>query len=541
MLTKLGPFQILEVIGRGGMGTVYRGIDPMIGRPVAVKVIRLVGYYDNDEQEWLRDRLFREARAAGSLSHPSIVTIYQVGEEQDVAYIAMEFVDGPSLESILAADGPRDKTTLCRILCEAGAALDYAHRRGLVHRDIKPANIMLTASGLTKVTDFGIAKTMLGQTATKTGMILGTPFYMSPEQIRGKTLDGRSDQFALAVIAYEIFTGRKPFEADQLTSVCYQIIHEEPLSPEDVSPGVGGELAAVVKRGLAKDADARYASCSEFAEALQAAALHTPARPRPPKPEPVETPASNPVETVTQFSRAEVARPSKVWIKRAIWAVCAVFVALALAALWALNGTLPKEKLRSELVHAPLTVASDPRPAIPVIPRAGTLSSEAGRAGGQVRAGRAKSKPLGESPAEPEKAEPVEHLKEMPVESRPSTAKAIVVWTGHVPVNGLLTIAGASASLGSLSGTLPRSPGVVEIYPAEVSSAGLTVFNFDPRYIDRTTTTTPRGTATFVFDPRHATDIVTFEYPSAQNNWERLVISIRNPKISACMIEWRSE
>ena len=154
----------------------------------------------------------------------------------------------------------------------------------------------------------------------------------------------------------------------------------------------------MVKRGLAKDADARYASCSEFAEALQAAALHASARPRPPKPEPVETPASNPVETVPQFSRAEVARPSKVWIKRAIWAVCVIFVAMALAALWALNSTLPMEKLRSELVHAPLTVASDPRPAIPVIPRAGTLSSEAGRAGGQVRAGRAKSKPWASLP-----------------------------------------------------------------------------------------------------------------------------------------------
>jgi serine/threonine protein kinase len=200
VLTKLGPFQILEVIGRGGMGTVYRGIDPIIGRAVAVKIIRLVGYHDSDEQEWLRDRLFREARAAGSLCHPNIVTIYQVGEEQDLAYIAMEFVDGATLESVLVTEGAKDKAMLCRILCETAAALDYAHRRGLVHRDIKPTNIMLTGSGQTKVTDFGIAKTMLGQTATKTGMVLGTPFYMSPEQIRGTKLDGPSDQFALAAV-----------------------------------------------------------------------------------------------------------------------------------------------------------------------------------------------------------------------------------------------------------------------------------------------------------------------------------------------------
>src|SRR6476469_8761579 len=147
------------------MGTVYRGIDPILGRPVAIKVIRLLGYNDNEEQAWLRDRLFREARAAGSLCHPSIVTIYHVGEEQDVAYIAMEFVDGPNLQQIMAAEGPKDKTMLCRILVEAAAALDYAHKRGLVHRDIKPANIMVTAAGMTKVTDFGIAKTSLGQTA----------------------------------------------------------------------------------------------------------------------------------------------------------------------------------------------------------------------------------------------------------------------------------------------------------------------------------------------------------------------------------------
>jgi serine/threonine protein kinase len=218
MLTKLGPFQILEVIGRGGMGTVYRGLDPIIGRPVAVKVIRLLGYNDGDEQTWLRDRLFREARAAGSLSHPSIVTIYQVGEDQDVAYIAMEFVDGPTLQEKMKE--PVDKVMICRILCETAAALDHAHKCGLVHRDIRPANIMVTASGATKVTDFGIAKANLSQTATQTGVILGTPFYMSPEQIRGSPPDGRSDQFALAVIAYEVFTGRKPFQAEHPTSVC---------------------------------------------------------------------------------------------------------------------------------------------------------------------------------------------------------------------------------------------------------------------------------------------------------------------------------
>ncbi len=364
MLTKLGPFEILEVIGRGGMGTVYRGIDPIIGRPVAIKVIRLLGYNDNEEQEWLRDRLFREARAAGSLCHPGIVTIYHVGEEQDVAYIAMEFVDGQNLQQIIAAQGTRNKPMLCQVLLETAAALDYAHKRGLVHRDIKPANIMVTASGVTKVTDFGIAKTNLGQTATKTGMILGTPFYMSPEQIRGKALDGRSDQFALAVIAYEIVTGRKPFESEQMTSVCYQIIHEEPLSPEDVNPGVGGELAAVIKRGLAKEADLRYPTCTAFAAALLAAVREPEEREtvafKVAAPSPVSTPADIPPPPA---SRPVVAPRRKARRQPMILALVALGVVIA--AIWVGFKREPRTPATLPLsTQQPAGISAKPSPTI---------------------------------------------------------------------------------------------------------------------------------------------------------------------------------
>ncbi|MBS1830230.1 MAG: serine/threonine protein kinase [Acidobacteria bacterium] len=286
MLSSIGPFQILEEIGRGGMGTVYRGIDPMIGRPVAIKIIRLLGYNDAEEQAWLRSRLFREARAAGRLCHPGIVTIYQVGEERDLAYIAMEFVDGLSLAALLEANPAPDPAHLRRILLEVAEALDYAHARGLVHRDIKPENIMLTTAGVAKVTDFGIAKTMLGQTgastrmATRDGAMAGTPLYMSPEQIRGRELDGRSDQFALAVIAYRIFTGRVPFAAEHITGVCYQIIHEEPPAAEEICPGIGPHISAVLQRGLAKDPRDRFPTCTEFVRALEA----TPVKPAPRKP-----------------------------------------------------------------------------------------------------------------------------------------------------------------------------------------------------------------------------------------------------------------
>lgn len=543
MLTKLGPFEILEVIGRGGMGTVYRGIDPIIGRPVAIKVIRLLGYNDSEEQAWLKDRLFREARAAGGLCHPGIVTIYHVGEEQDVAYIVMEFVDGPNLQEIMANEGLKDKDKLCRVLLESAAALDYAHKRGLVHRDIKPANIMVTASGITKVTDFGIAKTNLGQTATKTGMILGTPFYMSPEQIRGKALDGRSDQFALAVIAYEIVTGRKPFAAEQMTSVCYQIIHEEPLSAKDVNPGVGAEVAAVVKRGLAKEADARYATCTEFAEALLAAvrlpeqretaALTGVAQPvsAPPiseQPEKTAPPTSAPFVAARDQSR-----------NRLMLAGAALVVVAA--GLWLMGHK------KEPAVPEPPPV-SDLRPT-PIISGGQSPSSAVASQPVEIAAAPSPRAPI--VPAQPTPAaatdefkpsiEPAQESKPAPNGGKKSSAqKGLAIWTGHLAASGLLTIDGARASVGSLTSALPGRPVTIQVYPAESTGTGLTVFTSDSQYATAATINTPRGPATFTFDPRHATDIVLFEAPSAQNNWEHLVLRV-NRKVSACVIEWSAE
>lgn len=268
MLAKIGPFDVYELVGRGGMGSVYRGFDPAIGRPVAVKVIRLIGYNDSEEATFLRDRLFKEARAAGRLSHPGIVTIYQVGVQDDLAYIAMEYAEGPTLETCMASAGPLDPDLLTRALLGTAAALDYAHERAVIHRDIKPSNIMFTATGVAKVTDFGIAKTMLGHTTTHTGALLGTPYYMSPEQVQGKDLDGRSDQFALAVIAYQMLTKRRPFHAEQVTSICYQIAHVEPPSPADLNPDLNAGVSQVLSRGLAKNPADRFPTCMAFAGSL---------------------------------------------------------------------------------------------------------------------------------------------------------------------------------------------------------------------------------------------------------------------------------
>src|SRR5579863_9422538 len=252
------------------MGVVYRAQDPAIGRIVAIKTIRLSDLTDPTERERLRDRLFREAQTAGVLSHPHIVTIYDIAEENGLAYIFMEFVDGPPLEKLLGEPTPPDRDLILAILRQTASALDYAHSKGIVHRDIKPANIMLHEGVQAKVTDFGVAK-ILSQQMTQSGTMMGTPNYMSPEQVQGHAVDGRADQFSLAVIAYEIITGEKPFLADQLPSLLYRIVREDPVAPQRLNPSVGPQMEAVLRKALSKNATERYASCMEFIEALAVA------------------------------------------------------------------------------------------------------------------------------------------------------------------------------------------------------------------------------------------------------------------------------
>ena len=251
------------------MGVVYHAIDPNIGRPVAIKTINLGAVLKPDEQERMRERLFREARSAGILSHPGIVTIYDVEQQGELAYIAMEYVDGPTLDQVLSQPQPMPPDRMFSILAQTAVALDYAHGKGIVHRDVKPANIMIAANGTVKITDFGIAKITASEQFTMTGSIVGTPHYMSPEQVQGQTVDGRSDQFSLAVIAFEMLTGEKPYTGEHLTTVVYKIVAEEPPSPHRINSSLGSEIEAVLRKGLAKKPEARYASCTEFTEALE--------------------------------------------------------------------------------------------------------------------------------------------------------------------------------------------------------------------------------------------------------------------------------
>src|ERR1700681_2268376 len=210
------------------MGIVYKALDPAIGRTIAIKSIRLQELTDEAERERLRERLFREAQSAGILSHPGIVTIYDIAEENGMAYIFMEFVNGPPLEKMLLREQTPDKETLLSIFRQTASAVDYAHRKGIIHRDIKPANIMIHEDGTAKVTDFGVAK-IISQSMTVAGTMMGTPSYMSPEQVQGGTITGRADQFSLAVIAYEVLTGEKPFAAENLPTLLYKIVRDELL------------------------------------------------------------------------------------------------------------------------------------------------------------------------------------------------------------------------------------------------------------------------------------------------------------------------
>jgi len=273
-MDRIGRFQIVKELGRGAMGVVYHALDPAIGRPVAIKVIRLSEMHKPEDQERLRERLFREARSAGILSHPNIVTIYDMDEEDGLAFIAMEFVNGSTLDQVLSAKEPMAEERMFSSLRQTGGALDFAHGKGIVHRDIKPANIMLAEGDVVKITDFGIAKITTGE-LTMTGTIVGTPNYMSPEQVQGLTVDGRSDQFSLAVIAFEMLTGERPFAGEHLTSVIYKIVSEDPVPLQRLNPTVGDKIDGVLRKALSKKRESRYGTCTEFVEALEAACAAT--------------------------------------------------------------------------------------------------------------------------------------------------------------------------------------------------------------------------------------------------------------------------
>jgi serine/threonine protein kinase len=267
-LTKAGRYDLREELGRGTMGVVFHGFDPMIGRDVAVKTLRLSEAGTGLSREELIGRFQTEARAAGLLTHPNIVVVFDAGEEGGLFYITMEFVEGRSLQSHIDSHQPFPVSRVLKIMEQVCSALDFAHQHNVVHRDIKPANLMLTPDDTVKITDFGTAKILQFGTA-QTAHVMGTPSYMSPEQVKGKPVDGRSDIFSLGVVLYELMTGEKPFPGQNITTVIYKIINEEPIPPRSLDSSIHPGLSAVISKALAKNPDERYQSCHELLSALK--------------------------------------------------------------------------------------------------------------------------------------------------------------------------------------------------------------------------------------------------------------------------------
>lgn len=268
----LGRYQVEKELGRGAMGIVYQGRDPKINRVVAIKTLALSDEFEDDELQEVKERFFREAEAAGKLNHPNIVTVFDAGEEHDLAYIAMEFLHGHDLVRYTKPDALMPTGQVLELIASAAEALGYAHKQQIVHRDIKPANLMYDPdSGALKLTDFGIAR-ISNISRTKTGLVAGTPSFMSPEQVRGQKVDGRSDIFSLGITLYQMLTGDQPFEGEDATQIMFKIATEPHLDIFDRRPGLKRDMpwiAVVINRALEKDVEKRYQDAAEMAKDLR--------------------------------------------------------------------------------------------------------------------------------------------------------------------------------------------------------------------------------------------------------------------------------
>jgi len=265
----LGRYQVEKELGKGAMGVVYQGRDPKIGRVVAIKTLALSAEFEGSELQDARERFFREAETAGRLQHPNIVTIFDAGEEHDLAFIAMEFLHGRDLTDHTRANNLLPLATVLGIGQQVALALDYAHSQQVVHRDIKPANIMYAPeTGAVKVTDFGIAR-ITDASRTKTGMVLGTPSFMSPEQLAGQHIDGRSDLYSLGVMLFQMLTGTLPLRGDSMAALMYQIANQAPPDVRSLRPELPEKLAEIIEKLLAKQPQHRYQTGRELAEDLR--------------------------------------------------------------------------------------------------------------------------------------------------------------------------------------------------------------------------------------------------------------------------------
>lgn len=274
MIKQLGRYEVISELGQGAMGVVYKAKDPLIDREVAIKTINLS--LAQEEREEYEARFYQEAKAAGRLSHPNIVTIYDVGRSEDIAYIAMEYLHGRELRDILNDNKILPVNQVLDITSQVALGLSYAHEHHIVHRDVKPSNIMVIRDGHVKITDFGIARMASAAVRTQTGMVLGSPKYMSPEQVMGKLTDQRSDIFSLGVMLYEMLTGQAPFMGENVNAIMYQTLNAIPVAPSNINSNVPEMLNYIVAKALSKDLDSRYQNSRDFANDLRACQAELP-------------------------------------------------------------------------------------------------------------------------------------------------------------------------------------------------------------------------------------------------------------------------
>jgi serine/threonine protein kinase/Tfp pilus assembly protein PilF len=335
MNESFGRYSVIRQLGKGAMGVVYLASDPMLNRQVAVKTVDLGADMEADEREFMRTRLLRDARAAAILKHPNIVAIYDVFEDAGRAYVVMEFVEGDNLAAVLKKNPLPESALVLKILRQMADGLDYTHAQGVIHRDIKPANVMINANGMAKIMDFGIARITDTRTCTPTGMVMGTVEYMAPEQILGAAVDGRADQFALAVVAYQMMTASSLFGPHTLATLTYKLVNEAPALPSTRNATLPRAVDAVLTKALSKTPADRFSSCGEFVNALSRAYSDAPTAPLAPPTAPV-TVATQPTQGVTASSmQATVAYPPPKSSKAPLIAAAAAVVILggALAAV----------------------------------------------------------------------------------------------------------------------------------------------------------------------------------------------------------------
>jgi serine/threonine-protein kinase len=373
----LGRYEVVAEVARGAMGVVYKARDPLIDRMVAIKTIDIG--LSNAESEAFERRFFREAKSAGRLNHPNVVTIYDVGKSGDVAYIAMEFLDGRSLRQILDSGIVLAPNRVADVAAEIAEGLAFAHRNGVVHRDVKPANVMVLASGAVKITDFGIALLPTG-TRTMSGNVFGSPRYTSPEQIMGRDVDGRSDIFSLGAVVYEMLTGRSPFTGGDLNSVLRQVLSEPTPSPSTHNAKLPRAFDHILGKALAKDPAERYQTADEFAQDLRgydtlefttAAPAPLPALEHPSGPFPA-------IADPTPPSPPELpAQPASVlpwWRRRIAWAAALAIAVLGIATVALLARepapaatAAPAPPAPARAIAAPAAVAPPPAAPAPVV------------------------------------------------------------------------------------------------------------------------------------------------------------------------------